>query len=58
MIVPNKAFKRDSQRLVVFVHSLGFVIMAQLFRLSGCVVPPLTRRYVLYPILRFNSLFP
>ncbi len=31
----NKAFKRDSQRLVVLVQSLAFVFMAQWFKLGG-----------------------
>lgn len=44
--IANKAFKRDSQRLAVWVQSLALVFMAQWVRLGGGVAHPLTRRYV------------
>jgi len=43
-MMPNKAFKTDSQRMAFFIPWLGFVFMVQWFRLGGGVAHYLTRR--------------
>ncbi len=42
----NKAFKRDSQRLAVLVHSLAKVFKAQLLSFSGVALSPLNAALV------------
>ncbi len=52
----NKRFKTDSQRSAVLVL-FGLYGYGAIVECRGSVAHHLSGRYVLYPILRFNSLF-
>lgn len=55
MLGVHKAFKSDSQRLVFFIPSLGFVFTVAWFRLGGSVAHTLMRRYVTNHLSLLNN---